>query len=145
MKRGTAENAGERGLAFVVFTGEADLKWLRILKPGFRHCFAVLESQGRWVIYNPLSHHTEIMVIDGLTALALMEWYRANGCRIVPWQLTGVDKKPAPFGVYTCVEALKRVLGIHARRVITPWNLFKFLKYKKIGKKPLTSGKILIN
>ena len=87
MKRGTAEKASERGLAFVVFTGEADLKWLRILKPGFRHCFAVLESQGRWVIYIPLSHHTEIMVIDGMTALASSEWYRAIGCRIVPVQL----------------------------------------------------------
>ena len=145
MKRDTTEKACERGLAFVVFTGEADLKWLRILKPGFRHCFAVLETQGRWVIYNPLSHHTEIMVLDGLTALALIERFRARGDRVVPWRLTRVDKKPAPFGVYTCVEALKRVLGIHARRVVTPWNLFKFLKNKKIGKKPLTSVKILIN
>ena len=51
------------GLALVVFTGEADMKWLKVLKPGFRHCFAALESRSRWVIYTPLSHRTEIIVV----------------------------------------------------------------------------------
>lgn len=132
------------GFALVVFSGKADLKWLRILKPGFRHCFAVLETEGRWVIYNPLSHRTEIAVIEGASQRELMQIYRGQGFRVVPWTIPQVRRKPAPWGVYTCVEALKRVLGIHAARVITPWKLFIFLKNKKIRKKSLTSGKIRI-
>ena len=133
------------GFAIVVFSGEADLKWLRILKPGFRHCFAVLETQGRWVIYNPLSHRTEIAVIEGASVLEFMRLYRDQRFHVVPWTIPQVRRKPAPWGVYTCVEAVKRVLGIHAPKVITPWNLFIFLKNKKIRKKSLTSVKILVN
>ena len=120
----------ESGFALVVFSGNADLKWLRILKPGFRHCFLLLETQGGWVLYNPLSHRTEIAVIEGASERELMRLYRGQGFRVVPWTMPRVPLKPAPWGVYTCVEAVKRVLGIHAPGVITPKNLFNFLKKK---------------
>ncbi len=28
---------------------------------------------------------------------------------------------------FTCVEAAKRVLGLHDRRVVTPWQLYRRL------------------
>ena len=28
--------------AFIVFGGQADQRWLRLLRPGFRHCFAAI-------------------------------------------------------------------------------------------------------
>ena len=73
------------GLALVVFTGEADLKWLNVLKPGFRHCFAALESGSRWVIYNPLSHRTEIIVVGTEDVFRLTHYYREQGLDMVPW------------------------------------------------------------
>lgn len=130
----TATAAGghfELGFALVVFSGQADLKWLRILKPGFRHCFVVIENRGRWILYNPLSHRTEIAVLEGVTGAELMKCYRGQGFRVVPWLLRPVCKKSAPWGLYTCVEAIKRILGIHAHWIITPWNLYKFLKNYK--------------
>lgn len=116
------------GLALVVFTGEADLKWLNVLKPGFRHCFAALESGSRWVIYNPLSHRTEIIVVGTEDVFRLTHYYREQGLDMVPWVTQPPPPKPAPWAPYTCVEAIKRVLGIHTPRVITPWNLYSFLK-----------------
>ncbi|MCH7935755.1 MAG: hypothetical protein IH994_01525 [Proteobacteria bacterium] len=121
----------EPGFALVVFSGQADLKWLRILKPGFRHCFVVIENRDRWILYNPLSHRTEIAVLEGVTGMELMKCYRGQGFRVVPWLLCPVCKKSAPWGLYTCVEAIKRILGIHAHWIITPWNLYKFLKNYK--------------
>ena len=118
----------DTGFAFVVFSGETDLKWLKNLKPGFRHCFAVLETGGRWVIYNPLSNHTEITVIEGASVFELIQIYRDMGCRVVPWRVRQVCKRTALWGFYTCVEAVKRILGIHAPLALTPWNLFNFLK-----------------
>jgi len=118
----------EAGLAFVVFSGEIDIKWLMILKPGFRHCFALLETGSQWIIYNPLCNRTEITVIEGVLVLELMRIYRDMGYRIVPGKVHKIRKKTASWGLFTCVEAVKRVLGIYAPMVITPWSLFNFLK-----------------
>ncbi len=121
----------ESCFALVVFSGQADLKWLKILKPGFRHCFVVIENRGRWILLNPLSHKTEIAVLEGVTGKELINCYRDQGLRVVPWLLGPVRQKPAPWGLYTCVEAVKRILGIHAHRIITPLNLYKFLINEK--------------
>ena len=67
----TVESSGvvnETGLAFVVFSGQTDLKWLKTLKPGFRHCFVLLETGGHWVVYNPLSNRTDITVSNSVFA-----------------------------------------------------------------------------
>lgn len=118
--------------ALVVFSGRADLKWLGILKPGFRHCFAVLEVRGRWIVYDPLSHRTEIDILDGVTLNDLIHAYRVRGLRVVSVVVPPSGLSPQPLGFYSCVEAVKRVLGIRAPGVITPWNLYKFLKkYEK--------------
>ena len=114
-------------IALVVFSGATDLKWLRVLKPGFRHCFTILESGKRWIIYDPLSLQTEITIIEDLSLSELMEGYQKMGFRIIPWVVQRASPRPAPLGLYTCVEAVKRVLGIHAPLIITPWNLFNFL------------------
>lgn len=117
----------QQGIALVVFSGEADLAWLRLLKPGFRHCFVLLESHGQWIIYNPLSHKTDITLIEGNTVFDHVAYFRRHGMKVVPWVIGPVDLKAAPLGVYTCVEAIKRLLGIHASFVLTPWNLYIFL------------------
>ncbi|NQV83446.1 MAG: hypothetical protein HQ494_06450 [Rhodospirillales bacterium] len=119
---------GEARLALVLFSGEADMKWLRILKPGFRHCFTAIESGPRWIIYNPLSHQTEIIVIEPDDFFRLVDGYKKQGLRMVSWVTKSAPLNPAPWAPYTCVEAIKRVLGIHAYRVATPWNLYNFLK-----------------
>ena len=124
--------------ALVVFSGTADLRWLALLRPGFRHCFAAIESGRHWVVYNPLSHWTEIAVLENTRGDALAAWYRQHGLTVVRWARRPPAPEPAPLGLYTCVEAVKRVLGIHAPWVITPWNLYKFLENEKIRKKSLT-------
>ena len=110
----------ETGIALVVFSGDADLNWLKLLKTGFRHCFIILESNGCWVIYDPLSHRTDISVVEGDDVFDLIRLYRARGMRAVPWVVRCPAKRPAPMGLYTCVEAAKCTLGIHSRRITTP-------------------------
>ncbi|MCD8496748.1 MAG: hypothetical protein LRZ85_00855 [Alphaproteobacteria bacterium] len=39
--------------AYVVFTGRTDLPWLRWLKPGFRHCFVLLNDGRQWAEPRP--------------------------------------------------------------------------------------------
>lgn len=126
--RHSAPRSPAAGPALVVFSGAADLRWLALLKPGFRHCFTTFESGRHWIVYNPLSHWTEIAVMENLGGEALAAWYRQRGLTVVSWTRRPPPLKSAPLGFYTCVEAVKRVLGIHAPSVITPWNLYKFLE-----------------
>lgn len=121
-------NGPDQGKALVVFAGRADLKWLRVLKPGFRHCFVTLRQADRWVVYNPLSHYTEIQLLGGYGAAELADWFRGQGLRVVSCDLREAPRVPAPWRPYTCVEAVKRVLGLRAPWIFTPWQLYRFLK-----------------
>ena len=46
MTGGSGNGGGFGGRALAVFSGKADLGWLRLLRPGFRHCFVALEEAG---------------------------------------------------------------------------------------------------
>jgi len=114
-------------VAIVVFAGEASLKWLRLLRPGFRHCFVLVRRRGCWVIYDPLSHRTDLAVIAGPSLSELAQWYREKGLRVIETPVRRAPMRSAPLRLFTCVEAVKRVLGIHAPWVTTPWQLYRHL------------------
>jgi len=114
--------------AFVVFSGRADLPYLRVLKPGFRHCFVVFRRNGHWIVYEPLSNRTEISIAAADTGYDIAGWMRQLGFTVLPAMVSAFSHRPAPWGLFTCVEAVKRVLGIRRRRILTPWHLYRFLR-----------------
>lgn len=130
----TARNRNRRGARFgasdamVVFSGNADLKWAKFLKPEFRHCFVACRRGSHWVFVNPLAHQTEILLHEGIASDDLGRWYRDRGYRVVACRIRVAPRRLAPLRPFTCVEAVKRVLGLHLPHVFTPWQLFKHLK-----------------
>lgn len=115
--------------AWVVFSSQTDLPWLRILKPGFRHCSVLLHDGQRWFSLDPLSGHMEVEVHDHVSGdFDLPGWLKKQGHAVVSAPLLRHHKKPAPYMIFTCVEAVKRVLGLHKAFIITPWQLYRFLK-----------------
>lgn len=112
----------------VVFSGHAQIRWLRLLQPGFRHCFAALSNGRAWITFDPLSPATEIAVQPVPGSFDLPAWYRTQGLVTVPARLRRGHEQPAPVAPFTCVEAVKRLLGIHARRIVTPFQLFCHLQ-----------------
>jgi len=42
--------------------------------------------------------------------------------------------KQAPWMPFSCVEAVKRVLGIHKSFILTPWQLYRFLRKEQTAK-----------
>jgi hypothetical protein len=113
-------------LAWVVFSGQADMAWLRILKPGFRHCYVLLNDGHHWLSIDPLSSHTDVRVHHLPAAFDLPLWLQDRGYKIVGTRIER-RRKEAPWGLFTCVEAVKRVLGLHKRFIITPWQLYRHL------------------
>jgi len=126
--------------ALVAFGGDADLKWLRLLKPGYRHCFALLESGDHWVMYNPLSNGTEVEVWPGDQEETIRAWLVMSGYEVIDQTVRPLRPYPFSWAPYSCVEAVKRVLGLRAPRVFTPWQLYRHLNNFGKRKKFLDFG-----
>lgn len=117
--------------AIVVFAGATNLRCLRLLRPRFRHCFVAVWQGGQWIVCDPLAHRTDLLVIGERTARQLVDWYRSHGLTVLETRVRAAPRRMAPIRPFTCVEAVKRVLGIHAPWIITPWQLHKFIVKEK--------------
>lgn len=113
--------------AWVVFSGKSEWPWLKCLRPGFRHCFVIVHDGTRWLSLDPLLQHTELKVHDVPPDFDLPGWLAGRGNRVLPAPVNRGHKKPVPPMMFTCVEAVKRVLGLHHWSVMTPWQLYRHL------------------
>lgn len=113
--------------AWVCFSGEADIWWLRFLRPGFRHCFAVAQQDKNWIVIDPLSPYLELDVLPLAATFDLPAWLAGQNLTVVRTTIRRNRTRPAPANIFSCVEVVKRFLGIHARAVFTPWQLYTYL------------------
>lgn len=116
------------GEAWAAFGDGRGPWWLKLLKPGFRHCFVVLGDARRWVVIDPASCFTDVAALDRAEHPDLPHRLRAQGYTVVPAPLRRQAVPPAPWRPFTCVEAVKRVLGLDAPDIFTPWGLYRHLK-----------------
>ncbi len=124
---------------WVIFTNKTDISWLKILKPGFRHCYALLDDGTQWITYDPLSSFTDITKHPkGTTIRNLPLWFKSQGEEIIAVNILGSKDKVAPISFYNCVEAIKRLIGLHSIFIITPYQLYTHLK--KNNKKETQNG-----
>lgn len=114
--------------AWVVFSGEAELWWLKMLKPGFRHCFVVARDENHWIVLDPLSPHLEMSVLPLPRSFDLPTWLQKQNLRVMRAPIQRGHLKAAPSNLFSCVEVIKRFLGIHVRSILTPWQLYRFLE-----------------
>ena len=112
--------------AWVVFSGQTDLPWLRLFKKGFRHCYVLINDGEHWISVDPLSCHTEVMVHHIAPAFDLPGWLRSRPVTVVPARIAP-QTQSAPWFAHSCVEVVKRILGLHDFWVMTPHQLYKRL------------------
>jgi hypothetical protein len=117
--------AGNR--AIVVFCDTTEIRWLRCLKRGFRHCAVVLEVEGGWVLCDCLSNKIYIKQIFDSSPEKLVQRFLAAGLHAVEVGVKTPPRRLAPPLPYSCVEGVKRILGIHAWTILTPWQLYQHL------------------
>lgn len=97
--------------AYVVFTDNTDLWWLRLLKPGFRHCYLLLSGRGGrcWLELNPCSDQIAVSLVRirrfaaGRNASSLLE-----NCLIFPVKIKNAAAKMRAAGIfYLCRDGQK--------------------------------------
>lgn len=123
----------EETKAWVVFSGQADLPWLKVLKQGYRHCYVLLNDGKHWITIDPLSNYMDVSVHDVPLDFNLPLWMRNRGHIIMPATIRHLDKQ-APWMPFSCVEAVKRVLGIHKSFIFTPWQLYRYLRKEQTAR-----------
>jgi hypothetical protein len=116
-------------IATVGFSDAAAFAWQRaLLAPGFRHCFVALNDGAAWLLHDPLVPRTELVLLPVGPDFDLAAHWRAHGLHALTVRVPRPVRRfwwPAPF---TCVESVKRVIGLRAPFVLTPRQLFVALK-----------------
>jgi hypothetical protein len=114
--------------ALVVFEDRHDLVTLRLLRPGFRHCFCILGCTLTWTICDPLKTRLEITPVFGPTEGELAAHFHEHGHTVLLGNVSA-DRSPRPHQLraLTCVEVVKRILNIDAPGALTPFQLHRTL------------------
>ncbi len=113
--------------AWVVFTNQTELPFLRFFKRGFRHCFVLLHDGDHWISVDPMANYMEVAVQNVPSDFDLPTWLKRRGHAVIDAPLSQKLRTSAPIMAFTCVEACKRILGIHKITILTPWQLYRHL------------------
>jgi hypothetical protein len=125
---GTADHKPVSRSVLVVFADHVACPWLHPLRRGFRHCFVVLRAGSAWLACEPLKDRIELDALELPSEFDLASFYRTQGHRVL------LGERPLPrkrrrlaLAPLTCVTVVKRLLGIDAPWVWTPWQLYQHL------------------
>lgn len=114
--------------AIVVFEDRASIPALRWLRPGFRHCFCLLRRAVGWVVCDPLKSRTCLEVVAPYEEPDLLDHYRRRNMTAIVGTCVDDCPKPPVLRPMTCVEVVKRVVGLQAPTVWTPYQLYRALR-----------------
>jgi hypothetical protein len=114
-------------IALVVFHGKGAGWWRWLLADGFAHCFVVCRIDGFWIAFDPHRGVPSLRVVAS-ACFDLAEFYHELGYSVVETPIRE-NKFLAPILPATCVAVVKRVIGLRALLIITPWQLFRRLGY----------------
>ncbi len=111
---------------YVGFSDETTIPILKLLKHGFRHCFVFFGDENNTFVIDPISNRIDISFIPvGITCI--INLFNQRNIKIVYIANKFQNKRISSTGVFTCVEVVKRILGISNPFIITPFRLYNFL------------------
>jgi hypothetical protein len=120
--------------ALVVFVDQTECPWLRVLRRGFRHCFAAVSDGSSWIVCDPLKDRMEINLLRLPADFDLAGFYAGKGYEVLIGHVRRVPcRDRLALAPMTCVAVVKRILGLRAMRVLTPRQLFCHLRNTRDG------------
>ena len=113
--------------AVALFNNSTGNHWLApVLKDGFRHVCVVVESGPHWIFVSPCPDGIRLTTI-AMSDFDIATHYKNNGYTVVEFTTSGTECR-LPLSLSNCVGAVKAVLGIQKPFMVTPYQLFKYLK-----------------
>jgi hypothetical protein len=120
--------------ALAVFVDHAECRWLRTLKPGYRHCFVAVRDGGSWLVCDPVKDRMELVLLTLPARFDLAQFYAGRGHRVLVGRTRpDLPRRPLLPTPLTCVAVVKRIVGVRAPWVLTPWQLFRHLSRGPAG------------
>lgn len=114
--------------AIAVFVDTVDAPWLKFLPRGFRHCLAVIEDGSSWLLCDPMKDRMDLRLLDLPPGFDLARHYAEQGHNVLVGQVAeNLPRQGFALAPLTCVAVVKRLLGVRAARVLTPYQLFRHL------------------
>ena len=113
---------------FVVFTdsGRWNL-WDIATSKGFRHCFAVRWDGFNWICVDPLGSWLEVQVMPYGHEDNVPQMMLELGHKVV-YVRKQRKNKLILRGLMTCVSIMKHLIGVNAYWVVTPKQLYNYLR-----------------
>jgi hypothetical protein len=114
---------------WIAFGGGADQGWMRLLRPGFRHCFAALRDKDGWTVLDPLSGRLLVTRLAVEPGFNLPSFWRRAGCQVLgPFVPAAPARRWPGLVPVSCVSLCRALLGPGAPFAVTPHGLFRRLK-----------------
>jgi hypothetical protein len=114
---------------WIAFGGGADQGWMRLLRPGFRHCFAALRDEFGWTVLDPLSRRLLVTRLEVDAGFDLPGFWRRAGCQVLGPFVPGAPTQGWPAVLpLSCVSVCRALLGPAAPYAVTPYGLYRGLK-----------------
>lgn len=115
---------GAARTVIVAYTSETGFRLLRFLRPGFRHCFAIVHVAPYWVVMDSLSDRIALAVLCPRTLADYLVTLHARGYRCQVARARRARNRRLRLSPFSCVEVVKRLLGITNPLILTPFHLF---------------------
>ncbi len=114
--------------------------WQRLLRRGFRHCFAALEEpDGSWIVVEPLSGRLLISRPAVPPGFDLPAFWRRAGLAVSGPHEPGAARLGLGIATVNCVSVTRALLGTTAPQAWTPAGLHQALQnLTRTRKKDLT-------
>jgi hypothetical protein len=117
---------------WIVFSNDTDIRPLKILKKGFRHCFVILQQDARWMLIDPRCDMTEVKLLPHPVHFNFPRYFQQQGKIVLKVPRQATPRKVAPLFPMSCVETVKRMIGLHRRFILTPHQLYKYLTHSSM-------------
>jgi len=103
--------------------------WDIFTRKGFRHCCAFKWNGFNWLLVDPLGQGLDITILNYTSEDDVPSIFRQAGWTVI--RAKTINDKFIFRGLMTCVTVCKQLVGIKACWVVTPWQLYNYIKKEK--------------
>jgi hypothetical protein len=97
------------------------------LKDGFRHCLCVIGNGHDWILIDPLKGSLQVETISGVDRNFIVNILSGSAKNVICGYRAANGSDNFSLRPLTCVELVKRAIGVDASFVLTPWQLYRRL------------------